>query len=121
MELSLNDLRELLCINPSVNGPLDEFAKDQRYVIVRCRDAGVHAGYLVSYKGREATLRESRRLWQWKPADNACFLSGVAAEGLHHDSRVGCPVDIVLTETCEIIDCSAKARISISGAESYVK
>ena len=124
MELSLNDLRNLMCpVEDAVSravGQEDE-CQDQRYVIVRCRDAGVHAGYLVSYKGREATLRESRRLWYWKPANNAIFLSGVAAEGLHSDSKVGCPVDIVLTETCEIIDCSAKARISISGAESYVK
>ena len=27
------------------------------YVIVRCRDAGVHAGYLVDYEGRNVTLK----------------------------------------------------------------
>ena len=118
MELSVNDLRNILC---DTQENKQEKTTDQRYVIVRCKDAGVHAGILVSYQGREATLKESRRLWYWKPADNASFLSGVAAKGLHSDSKIGIPVDIVLTETCEIIDCSATARISISGAESYVK
>lgn len=31
-----------------------------KYVIVRCRDAGVHAGVLVDHSGREAVLTESR-------------------------------------------------------------
>ena len=33
------------------------------YVIVRCKDAGVHAGRLAAYNGREALLDEARRLW----------------------------------------------------------
>ena len=40
-----------------------------KYVIVRCKDAGVHAGYLVSHHDRQCVLRKSRRLWYWKPAD----------------------------------------------------
>lgn len=46
-----------------------------KYVIVRCRDAGVHTGYLESYNGREAVLTDSRRLWYWKPSDgqNICL------------------------------------------------
>lgn len=39
-----------------------------QYVIVRCRDAGVHAGVLESHQGRECVLTDSRRLWYWKPA-----------------------------------------------------
>ena len=30
-----------------------------KYVIVRCRDAGVHAGVLESYSGKECVLTES--------------------------------------------------------------
>ena len=88
------------------------------YVIVRCRDAGVHAGILQSYNGREAVLKESRRLWYWKPANNQKYLSGCATDGLHVDSKVGAPIGItVLTETCEIIACSKDAKVSISGAK----
>ena len=85
-----------------------------KYVIVRCRDAGVHSGFLASYSGRECTLKHSRRLWYWKPADNKSFLSGVAVAGLHSSSKVGTPVPIIhLTENCEIIQCTDEAIKSI--------
>jgi len=89
------------------------------YVIVRCRDAGVHAGVLTQTNGRECVLTESRRLWYWKAAKNSAFLSGVAAEGLHEDSKVGAPIDIHLTENCEIIRCSDAAETSIRGMKTY--
>ena len=87
------------------------------YVIVRCRDAGVHAGVLESYEGRGCELSESRRLWYWKPAKGA-FLSAVATLGLDHGaSKIGRAVSrIVLTENCEIIECSAEAAESIRSA-----
>ena len=91
-----------------------------KYVIVRCRDAGVHAGILVGHNGRECVLNEARRLWFWKPAKGGAFLSGVAREGLHPDSKVGAPVKIHLTENCEIIQCSKDAQSSIAGAPNYV-
>lgn len=90
-----------------------------KYVIVRCRDAGVHAGVLVSHNGRECVLNEARRLWYWKPANGAAFLSGVAREGLHSDSKVGTPVTIHLTENCEIIQCSSDAQASITKAADH--
>lgn len=89
-----------------------------KYVIVRCRDAGVHAGVLESYNGRECVLNESRRLWYWKAAKGA-FLSGVAAHGLSKESKVGAPIRVHLTENCEIIECSDDAEKSIRGAKSY--
>lgn len=90
-----------------------------KFVIVRCRDAGVHAGYLESHNGRECVLTSARRLWYWKPANGAAFLSGVAAEGLSKESKVGAPVKIHLTENCEIIECSSAAERSIAEATSH--
>jgi hypothetical protein len=90
------------------------------YVIVRCRDAGVHAGVLESYAGREATLTESRRLWYWKPAKGG-FLSGVAVHGLAPASKIGAAVPrIVLTEDCEIIECTEEAATSLRSFAEYV-
>ncbi len=88
-----------------------------RYVLVRCTDAGVHAGELVSHEGRECLLRHARRLWYWKPAEGG-LLSSVAEHGLRHDkSIVGEPQTLIhLTETCEISLCSEKAADSISTA-----
>ena len=91
-----------------------------KYVIVRCSDAGIHAGVLEAHEGRECVLTESRRLWYWKPADGAAFLSGVAVHGLHDDSRVGVAVPrIHLTEDCEIIECTAVAEDSIRSQKAY--
>lgn len=88
-----------------------------KYVIVRCRDAGVHAGVLAAYNDRECVLDEGRRLWYWKNVGSSCSLSGVATTGLHSDSRVGPPVHIHLTENCEIILCTAEAEASIRAAK----
>ena len=86
------------------------------YVLVRCRDAGVHAGELVAWKGRTAELKASRRLWRWHQARGG-LLSGVANYGLDHEkSIVGAPCDLILTETCEIIACTEEAASSIQSA-----
>jgi hypothetical protein len=91
-----------------------------KYVVVRCRDAGVHAGILQARSDRACELSESRRLWYWKAGNNSAFLSGVATEGLDYDgSKVGAPVDILLTENCEIIACTEAAAANIAGAPNY--
>lgn len=87
------------------------------YVIVRCRDAGVHAGTLKSYEGREVVLTDSRRLWYWKAANNAHTLSGVAKEGITSNSKIPANIcRIVLSDACEIIETSSECKKSIEGA-----
>ena len=83
-----------------------------KYVIVRCRDAGVHAGVLKSHYGRECVLLASRRLWYWKPLKGG-LLSAVALYGLSAESKLGAPIAIHLTENCEIVRCSKEAEDSI--------
>lgn len=92
-----------------------------KYVIVRCHDAGVHAGFLKDYNGRECLLDKGRRLWVWKPANNALTLSAVATEGLDESSKVGAPVTIHLTENCEIMECTDRAAKSIQEVKNYVR
>ena len=90
-----------------------------KYVIVRCRDAGVHAGFLESYNGRECVLTDSRRLWYWKPKDNKKFLSGLAVAGIDSSSRVGEKLPrLHLTENCEIIECTDHAARSLQEIEA---
>lgn len=89
-----------------------------KYVIVRCRDAGVHAGVLEAASGREALLTESRRLWYWK-SKKGSFLSGVAVDGLDAASKLGAPIRVHLTETCEIIECSSEAERTIREAPTH--
>lgn len=91
------------------------------FVIVRCRDAGVHAGVLTSYHERTAQLAESRRLWRWRVKGNkGITLSDVATVGLDtKDTKVGAPVAILLTETCEIISCTTEAAENIAQFPTY--
>ena len=125
-EMNINDLtigqaKELAAMfaNNVPTTPAIDCKMIGKYVIVRCRDGGVHAGVLESYNGRECVLTESRRMWYWKPADGQKYLSGLAIAGAHEDSKIGASLTrIFLTENCEIIECSAKAESSIRGAKA---
>lgn len=94
-----------------------------KFVIVRCQKAGVHAGVLVSVSDRSVSLKDSRRLWQWRvPMGAPSFLSGVAMHGIDHaNSKVGTPVDIDLTEAYEVITCSQAAESSIRSAPEVLR
>jgi hypothetical protein len=118
-DLTVGQAKELLAMFGDVPAYQSPFVG--RYVIVRCRDAGVHAGVLKSASGRSCVLSESRRLWYFKPANGAAFLSGVADQGLDADSKVGAPVEIELTENCEIIACTPEAEASIRALKSHAK
>jgi hypothetical protein len=93
----------------------EEAAPPGKPVIVRTFSAGAHFGYLVSKDGKEVRLTGSRRLWRWY---GAWTLSEIATAGLDaKKSRVAAPVDIVLTEAIEIIDCTPEAVTSIESAK----
>jgi hypothetical protein len=77
------------------------------YVIVRCRDAGVHAGEFVSHPtDRTVVLRNSRRLWHW---EGAASLSEIAVYGAKDVAAckfgVVIPNNTSLLDACEIIVC----------------
>lgn len=93
-----------------------------KYVIVRTRDAGVHAGILKVRYERLAELTESRRLWRWRVNGNkGVTLSDVAIHGLDaKDTKLGAPVSIILTEDCEIIECTPEAAANIAQFATHV-
>ena len=116
-ELTIGQAKELAAMFGNTGSP--DNGMIGKYVIVRCRDAGVHAGVLVNHSGRECTLSEARRLWRWKNKEDHKSLSGIATAGLDEtESKVGAPVSIILTENCEIILCSSNAEASIRGCKS---
>lgn len=83
------------------------------YCMVRTFSAGVFAGYLESREGKEATLRNARRIWYW---DGAASLSQLATDGTNkpENCKFPCPVDrVTLTEVIEIIPITKKAKKSI--------
>ena len=89
-------------------------------VIIRCRDAGVHYGKLVSYSGRTVVLKKSRRMWEWCSATENT-LSAVAKHGINPDrSKIQCFLDkIILLDACEIIPISGHAEQTLIDAETY--
>ncbi len=85
------------------------------YCMVRTYSAGVFAGYIESREGKEATLRNARRIWYW---DGAASLSQLATDGTSKpkNCKFPCPVDrVTLTEVIEIIPITEKAQKSIEG------
>ncbi|MDC7224228.1 MAG: hypothetical protein PQJ60_10845 [Spirochaetales bacterium] len=89
------------------------------YVIVRCRNAGVHSGILVDYNGGNVELKESRRLWYFK-CKTGHSLSGVALHGITGESKIAGELpSILLPDACEIIPVNADAERSIRDAKEY--
>lgn len=94
----------------------------QPYVIVRTYSAGVHAGFLESLEGKQAVLRDARRIWWWT---GAASLSQLAAEGTSKpkDCKFSVPTQrITLTEAIEVIETSAEipeGRLSVQEVPAW--
>ena len=87
------------------------------YVIVRCRNAGVHAGHLESRDSDVLTLKNSRRLWRWW---SKFTLSGLAMSGILKGKESECKfacvlprLDLTVSDVCEVIYCTTEAKESI--------
>ncbi len=84
-----------------------------KYCMVRTYSAGVFAGKIVKLKGKEALLKNARRIWNWS---GAASLSQLATEGTSSPSncRFPCTVaEVLLTEVIEIIPITPAAKKSI--------
>lgn len=93
------------------------------YVIVRCRNAGVHAGYLQQRCNGVVSLSNSRRLWRWW---SKFTLSGLAMEGVLKGKESEChfacmlpKIDLTESDVCEIIYCTQEAAKSIQEVKEY--
>lgn len=85
------------------------------YCMVRTYSAGVFAGYIESRNGKEAILRNARRIWKWA---GAASLSQLATDGTNSPQNCKFPVavdKVTLTEVIEIIPITEKAKKSIEG------
>lgn len=91
-----------------------------QYVIVRCSDAGVHAGVLESCtESGVATLTNARRLWYWVCAKGHS-LSGVALHGITDQSKIAGQIESMqVLGVCEIIPCTPESETSIRNAEEH--
>jgi hypothetical protein len=88
------------------------------FCIVRTYSAGVFAGYVKERNGKELTLINSIRLWQWSGAS----LSQVSQEGC--PKKDICKFGMTepkkwITEAIEITPCSEKARLDIQSVKQW--
>jgi len=89
------------------------------YAIVRSYSAGVFAGYIGKVENRQATVFNARRIWSW---DGAASLSQLSQEGTSKPQNCKFPMEVpevILTDICEIIPATEKAKASIDGVKVW--
>lgn len=89
------------------------------YVLARCTQAGVHAGYVVSTDEYHTVLRNVRRVHYWT---GAASLSEIAVYGLNPAksgaSRIAAAVPTLRlrdSDICELTVCTEAGRRSVEG------
>lgn len=88
-------------------------------VIVRGTQSGVYFGTLVDRQGQEVEMSDVRNIWRWRGAVN---LTELASRGVTQDdyNRITAPIEsIILTDVCEIIECSEDCVNSIARCEPW--
>lgn len=123
--MSKQEKIETISLNGREYVALDSIKKNEvpqpegDYVIVRCRNAGVHAGYLRYRKDGILRLINSRRLFRWW---SKFTLSGLATCGVLESKKghvkfacVLAQIDLTDSDVCEVIYCTKQARESIEG------
>ena len=94
-----------------MNGP--------EYAIVRSRDHGVIAGYIVSIDNRRVTVVHSRRIWKFVGAET---LEEIAVYGCRKDdSKIGPLVKnkVEMLEACGVIYCTKTGQTFIQKSPEW--
>ena len=116
-------MKEIM-INGEKYVPANEMAEQldgMNYCIVRTYSAGVFAAYVESRDGKEAVLRQARRLWYW---DGANSLSDIANKGVTNpeNCKFTAPVDReIVTEVIEILYATEEAQNNIAEVKEWTK
>ena len=101
--------------------PTNPTTPTTEYVIVRCRNAGVHAGVLVKVTSLAVYLRDARRIWKWS---GAMELNELATYGAAKpdECKFGTPVTdhrIMTADVCEIIVTQDEGERMIRGVKPW--
>jgi hypothetical protein len=89
------------------------------YVIVRSRDAGVHAGHLMARVGDEVALANSRRLWKWQGALTLSELSLTGPVKPGECKFAATLPDITIIGACEVIPCTRMSMDAIKAVPEW--
>ena len=90
------------------------------YAIVRSRDHGVLAGYVLRYKGQEVELVYSRRIWYFSGCETLEELAVYGTEKICNCKIAPLVINReIMLEACGIIYCTEEARKCIEGAKEW--
>jgi len=115
-DLTLGQLKEIAAMVGSSAAPATPATPHPalgKYAVVRCSQAGVHAGLVHSVNSDHVELDLSRRLWRWA-AKEGVSLTALAETGCD-ESRCNfspilqTPLFLTLSDGCEIILCGPKS------------
>jgi len=117
-------LREELTGNSTTDTPKSEALQScmvGKYVVVRSRNEGINAGYVVVADSTGIVLRDARRLWYHKPIKKeVSWYEGVAEYGISEQSKLSCKVNTkVIVEDYSMVLCSDAARETIEKGASH--
>lgn len=105
-----------------INGEKYSKINASNYCIIRCKNAGVHAGHVEYRKDGVLVLRDSRRLWRWWSDFSLSELAQTGIKkGKEDECKFACVLPtLVLTEldVCEVIPCSIVAKLSIQSIKN---
>lgn len=92
-----------------------------KYVLVRSRNEGLNAGFLVASDETGCIISEARRIWYHKPKDKSTsWYEGVSVSGLDSSSKISCKVEEkIIVEDYSIIRCTGVAKDSIREFSSH--
>ena len=125
--LTLGQIREIAAIAGSIGIKQAELTPINsryigKYVIVRSRNEGVNAGEVVMADETGIVLKDARRVWYHRPADETAWYEGVANSGLRHDSKISAAVaEKAIIEDYSVTLCSSSAEESIRGFKAYAQ
>jgi len=86
------------------------------YCVFRTYSAGVFVGTLLEREGKEAVIKDCRRIWSW---DGAFTLSAVSQDGVKSAKMSISEPEKLITELVEAIPCSNKAKEQLTGMDSH--
>ena len=93
--------------------------QDKSFYIVRGEKSGVFFGEIAERTGSEVTMKNVRRLWQWR---GAASISQLAKSGttMPHNCKFTVVVDeVIILDAIEIDKCTKEAVKSIQGVDEW--
>lgn len=120
--LTLKQIREIqsLLVNQAPSQSILD-SSIGKYAIVRTRNEGINAGFIVKADETGCVIKDARRIWYHKPKDQkTAWYEGVSKTGLSQDSKVSCAViEKYIIEDYSLTICSDIAKDSIINHPSH--